>query len=59
MGPEAVEEIKNMESYRGSQFFKEPGDQLKKTQNCFSWAGAVNLVHEDEEALMRDYRRLV
>ena len=57
MGAEAVAEIKSMGSYRGSQFFVDAGDNLRKTENCFSWAGAVNLVNEDEDAMWQDYRR--
>jgi hypothetical protein len=46
-----------MESYRSHQFFVEAGDTIKKTQNCFSWGGAVILCNVSEVALNRDYRR--
>mmetsp|Transcript_8770 Transcript_8770/g.13114 ORF Transcript_8770/g.13114 Transcript_8770/m.13114 type:complete len:567 (-) Transcript_8770:1551-3251(-) len=55
--PSALEEIKAMESYRGHQMFVKVGKELKKTISCFTWAGVVRLVHEDEEKLNQDYRR--
>ena len=50
-------EILAMESYRSHQFFIEAGDAIKKTQNCFSWGGAVTLANTNEETLKRDYMR--
>jgi hypothetical protein len=46
-----------MESYRGHQIFRKPGDFIKKTTNCFSWSGCVNLCNVNEATLNRDYRR--
>ena len=52
-----IKEIESLESYRGHQVFVKPGARLKKTQNCFTWGGCVQLVHEDEDQLERDYSR--
>ena len=55
----SLQEILNLESYRSHQFFVDKGDSVKKTQNCFSWGGAVTLANTDEKALNRDYARCV
>ena len=52
-----MNEILSMESYRSHQFFVEAGEPIKKTQNCFSWGGAVILANQDSDALERDYAR--
>jgi hypothetical protein len=49
------EELVALESYRKHQIFT--SGRIRKTQNCFSWAGAVVLVHPSEEGLNRDYSR--
>jgi hypothetical protein len=55
----SLQEILHMESYRSHQFFVDKGDSIKKTQNCFSWGGAVTLANKDSAALERDYARYV
>lgn len=55
----SLQEILSLESYRSHQFFVDKGDSVKKTQNCFSWGGAVTLANTDEKALNRDYARYV
>ena len=55
--PAAVAEIRAMESYRSHQIFVEVGGPIKRTQNCFSWGGAVVLANVSEEVLNRDYKR--
>ena len=55
----AMQEILNMESYRSHQFFVEAGEPIKKTQNCFSWGGAVTLANTCSASLERDYARSV
>ena len=54
-----LQEIINMESYRGHQLFVKPGGMLRKTQNCFTWGGCVKLVHVDQAQLQRDYYRFL
>ena len=56
--PADVDEIKSMSSYRGHQFFKDPGEFIKRTQTCFTWAGAVKLANASSEAMEADYSRL-
>jgi hypothetical protein len=56
---DTLKEIMSMESYRSHQIFKQVGEPIKKTMNCFSWAGCVNLCNKNEAALNRDYRRYV
>jgi hypothetical protein len=53
----SLAEILAMESYRSHQFFVEAGEPIKKTQNCFSWGGAVILANKSSEGLERDYAR--
>lgn len=36
----------------------QPGSYLRKTVDCFTRPGAVQLVNEDKEQLMADYLRL-
>jgi hypothetical protein len=55
----SLQEILNMESYRSHQFFVEAGEPIKKTQNCFSWGGAVTLANTCSASLERDYARSV
>lgn len=55
----SLKEILAMESYRSHQFFIEAGDSIKKTQNCFSWGGAVIFANTDSAILERDYARCV
>lgn len=37
----------------------QPGSYLRKTVDCFTRPGAVQLVNEDKEQLMADYLRCV
>ena len=39
----SVEELKAMKSYRGIEFFVDKGSVLKKTIDCFTWIGNVQL----------------
>ena len=55
----ALQEILDMESYRSHQFFVEAGEPIKKTQNCFSWGGAVTLANTCSATLEKDYARSV
>lgn len=55
---EYLAEIRSMPSFRGMQLFLAPGDRVHLTTNCFTWLGCVKLVHEDEEVLLADYRRV-
>ena len=50
-------ELISSQSYRGHQFFVDIGEQLRKTRDCFTWAGYVKLCHTDEEQIQRDYAR--
>ena len=55
--PTALAEIMALESYRSHQIFVDEGGPIKKTQNCFSWGGAVVLANKNEADLNRDYKR--
>lgn len=44
-------------SYRGHQIFIHPGNQVKKTQNCFTWGGCVLLANRDEAAMEAIYNK--
>ena len=56
--PADVAEMKEMSSYRGHQFFKDPGETLKKTMTCFTWAGCVKFASKSQETMERDYKRV-
>jgi len=56
--PANVDEIKSSGSYRGHQVFRDPGEQIKPTVNCFTWAGCVKLANADSDSLEADYARL-
>jgi len=47
----ALQTITADPSYRGHQIFIQPGGPVKKTQNCFTWAGCVLLCNRDESAM--------
>lgn len=56
---ESMQMITSDPSYRGHQIFIQPGNFIKKTQNCFTWGGCVLLVNRDEDALMAIYNKCV
>ena len=55
LNPDDEKELTLLESYRKHQIFVK--DRIMRTQNCFSWAGAVVLANSVEAALNRDYER--
>jgi hypothetical protein len=57
LDPVSSAELLALESYRGHQVFVQ-GPRIRKTQNCFSWAGAAVLVHPTAQGLERDYSRV-
>ena len=54
----ALEEIKSMSSYLGIEMFVSKGGQVKKTIDCFTWIGNVQLFNVDDAALTRDVDRI-
>lgn len=52
-----VKEIQGMASYTGHQWYVKPGDVIAPTTDCFTFGGCVQLSHEDDTVLQRDYRR--
>jgi biotin carboxylase len=50
--------IEGLPSYTAMTARVRPGDAVKKTTDLFSSLGYVDLVHEDEELVRRDYRSL-
>ena len=57
LNPTDERELIQLKSYRKHQIFVK--DRIVRTQNCFSWAGAVVLANADEAALERDYERFL
>ncbi|CAM9221152.1 unnamed protein product [Ectocarpus sp. 8 AP-2014] len=57
------EEIRSLESFAGIDVYADPKNggsgHVKKTIDIRSDAGWVRLVHDDEEVVERDYRRMV
>ena len=55
--PFSVAEIKSMKSYINHQFFRDVGEELPLTQNCFSWIGCCSMTNASHDALEADYER--
>ena len=55
---QCLAEIQDMSSYRASEFFLKPGNRMKKTIDCFTWAGCVLMANKDERELNRHYARI-
>ena len=53
-----IQEIETMPSYLYLEIFHAPGKVIKKTIDCFTWAGLVTLFNENENQLTRDYDRI-
>jgi biotin carboxylase len=58
LNDENIKEIASMESFRGKDIFVDPGQIIKPTIDCFTWAGAIQMVHKSEEHMLRDYARI-
>ncbi|CAM9737898.1 unnamed protein product [Ectocarpus fasciculatus] len=53
-----VDIIRGLASFRTLEMTAQPGSYLRKTVDCFTRPGAVQLVNEDKEQLMADYLRV-
>ena len=55
-----LEEIDRMSSKLSVEIFHQliPGYHIRKTVDCFTWAGIIKLINTDEEQLDRDYNRI-
>eukprot|EP00903_Cladosiphon_okamuranus_P016162 g14915.t1 len=53
-----VDIIRGLASFRTLEMTAQPGSYLRKTVDCFTRPGAVQLVNEDKEQLMVDYLRI-
>jgi hypothetical protein len=49
--------LTTLSSYQGHQYFVAPGDKLKKTRDCFTWAGYVKYFHREEHIMNQDYEK--
>ena len=58
MNQRFLEEIRCMPSFVGVEVFIHSGKYIKKTVDCFSWAGVVKLYHLKGEQLECDYSRI-
>lgn len=56
INPVTLTELKSLESYRGHQFFVSSNQLVRKTVDCFSWAGYVKLNNSDKDRLYADYQ---
>jgi hypothetical protein len=56
--PAYLTEIKSMSSFLFIEIFHTPGKLVKKTIDCFTWAGLVKLFNASETGLARDYDRI-
>ncbi|CAM9402570.1 unnamed protein product [Hapterophycus canaliculatus] len=52
-----VDIIRGLASFRTLEMTAQPGSYLRKTVDCFTRPGAVQLVNEDKQQLMADYLR--
>jgi hypothetical protein len=57
VGTTCAQEIANLPSYNGHQLFVKPGSAIKATKDCFTWAGCVQLCHDEAEVMDRDIIR--
>ena len=48
----------SMSSYRGHQYFFNVGEQLRKTIDCFTWGGFVQLTNNNKQQLEIDFERI-
>ena len=55
---ELLAEIENMPSFVSMELFATKGAAVRKTVDCFTFAGVIRLVNSDQEALVRDYDRI-
>jgi len=54
----ALAEVKAMKSFRALELFLKPGDKIKPTIDCFTWAGCVLMANVEEGGLKDDYARI-
>lgn len=47
-----------MPSFVGIEVFHHVGKVIRKTVDCFSWAGIVKLYHLEDQQLNKDYTRI-
>ena len=47
-----------MPSFRALELFLKPGDKIKPTIDCFTWAGCVLMANPSEECIGKDYARI-
>ncbi|GMH98712.1 hypothetical protein TrST_g13618 [Triparma strigata] len=55
---EKMAEVKAMSSFRAIELFLKPGDKIKPTIDCFTWAGCVLMANPSKTALEKDYARI-
>ncbi|GMI01569.1 hypothetical protein TrLO_g10212 [Triparma laevis f. longispina] len=53
-----VDTIMSLKSFLKCEMAVQPGDQLKKTVDCFTRPGAVQLIHDDPAVVEADYQTL-
>ena len=53
-----IDIVMNLKSFVKCEMCVQPGDNLKKTIDCFTRPGSIQLMHEDEKVVERDYERI-
>eukprot|EP00904_Undaria_pinnatifida_P012537 jgi/Undpi1/8413/HiC_scaffold_25.g10881.m1 len=53
-----LKEIKEFQSFRRHEVAAKPRDFVQKTIDCFTRPGSAQLVHEDEDIVVREYERV-
>lgn len=53
-----IEEIRRMRSFIRMEIFLKPGENVKKTIDCFTLAGVIMLSHRYESQVENDYLRI-
>jgi hypothetical protein len=58
VNPSYLSEITAMKSFVYMELFHSPGNHVKKTVDCFTWAGLVKLFHLSDDQVNKDYNRI-
>ena len=57
-GLPGVDVIRNLPSFQKIELAIQPGMEQKKTIDCFTRPGSVQLVHDDEAVVLQDYETI-
>ena len=53
-----IDTIMGLRSFVKCEMCVQPGDELKKTVDCFTRPGAIQLIHDDAKVVEEDYETI-